>query len=115
MPIASFKRAVRLREKIEKLTLELNALLGVTGNGSREGSKTDATRQTRQLSSSGRERIAQAQKQRWAKYHAAHPKPAIQSKPSQRLSPNGRAKVSSAVKARWERFRAAKALGLKPN
>ncbi len=110
LPIEHLKRVVDIREQIDLLTLELHQLLGTlpAGKENRESAAAESEGKRRVLTPEGRERIAAAQRQRWAKFNAARggrPKPATR----HLLSPEGRARVSAAVKARWVRFRAAKA------
>jgi Ran GTPase-activating protein (RanGAP) involved in mRNA processing and transport len=112
LSLEQLKRVVQLREQIETLTVELNQILGTTSlsyaNGSRaNGNGHGLGTHKRNLSPAARERIAAAQRIRWAKYNATKPeKVVIPGK--NRLSPAGRAKVAAAVKARWAKFRAMK-------
>ncbi len=111
LPIEKLKKAVGIREQIDQLTAELNSLLGTSDSGLKHGLYVNPPRK-RELSASGRARIAAAQRLRWSKYNENRPKPVKDPSKKPRLTSEGRAKVSEAVKARWERFRAAKALGM---
>ncbi|GEP40921.1 hypothetical protein [Brevifollis gellanilyticus] len=80
--LEQLKRAVEIHEQIEKLQVELDTLLG-QGGGARRGRKPGAKASTngsdavksraakkkvkRAMSPEAREKIAQAQKKRWAK------------------------------------------------
>lgn len=112
LPIEKLKKAVGIREQIDQLTAELNSLLG-TNEVPLQSRLYVSSPRKRELSASGRARIAAAQRLRWAKYNAGRPKPIKDPSKKPRLSSEGRTKVSEAVKGRWERFRAAKSLGLK--
>lgn len=66
------------------------------------------------MSLAARKRIADAQRARWAKFHAQKvgrlPKPpALTGKPKRRLSAAGRKRIAEAAKARWAKVRAEKA------
>jgi hypothetical protein len=57
------RRAAKLKEKITKLTKELDAILG--------GSSSTAPRKKHKMSAAGRAAIRAAQKARWAKIKSA--------------------------------------------
>ena len=59
------------RRKLERLDQALKVLAGLTG--ARPGSKRDGGKR-RTMSTAARKRIAAAQRARWAKWKAAHPK-----------------------------------------
>lgn len=118
MPIQNLKRAVAIREKIDALKLKLNRLTGIPThlihNGHSNGHSAGVrgiTAKSHGLSTTGRARIAAAQRLRWMRFRAEHGNNSSNGSThsSERLSPAGRARVSAAVKARWERYRAAKA------
>ncbi|HZV34330.1 MAG TPA: hypothetical protein VFB72_07105 [Verrucomicrobiae bacterium] len=98
MPIPKLKRALELREQIDILMMELNALMGgngfipINGNG-------------------GRKHAPHAQNLHWSARngHGTNGHGTNGHFKKTRLSAQGRAKVSAAVKARWARYRAAKA------
>lgn len=60
---AQLRRAAEIKEKIDTLQRELNALLGGKGDTPRK----KGGRGRRKMSAEGRARIAEAQKKRWAK------------------------------------------------
>lgn len=118
LPLDQLKRAVQVREQIDLLTQELHQILGnQTLLYSDAGSRNNQTAfegKKRNLTPAARERIAAAQRLRWAKYNSDKPaKPVSLSR--NRLSPAGRAKVAAAVKARWAKFRALKAKSTQVN
>ena len=64
------KRAIAITEQIEKLEAELAAILAGSGfkiSASRRGRPAKADRPKRQMSDEARQKIAAAQKKRWAK------------------------------------------------
>ena len=70
--IEQLKRAVELAEQIESLQAELNQIIGGVGSGGLpNASASEApvvkTRKRRKMSKAARERIAAAQRARWAK------------------------------------------------
>ncbi|MGN6553760.1 MAG: hypothetical protein ACTHLW_08570 [Verrucomicrobiota bacterium] len=70
LSISDLKKAVTIKEKIEALNQELNAILGNSAKGAEPARKKGG------MSAAGRERIAAAQRARWAKINAAKGKPA---------------------------------------
>ena len=111
------------RRRIDEQLLELRGILG-TANGST--SPTAHTRGgKRQLSPATRQRIATAQKKRWAASRAAtttaqatapaeHPVPVATGKPKRTLSAAGRKRIVAALKKRWADKKAAEAASKKP-
>jgi hypothetical protein len=115
--IAALKRAIDIAEQIEKLQSQLTALVG--GSAPAVSSPRTATsapapakrgkRGKRTMSPEARERIAAAQRARWAKSKgaktpAAAPAAAKAAKPAKKkggLTPAGRARLAAAMKARW--------------
>jgi hypothetical protein len=67
------------------------------------GNHTGATRAKRTLSAAGRERIAAAQRARWAKSRGAKASP-----PARTMSHAARNRIATAQRARWARARAQK-------
>jgi hypothetical protein len=69
--VDQLKRAIQLAEQIETLQTELNQLFEVLGDGGSEASPAAASagtpRKRRKMSKAARERIAAAQRARWAK------------------------------------------------
>ena len=114
--IASLKRAIEIAEQIERLQSQLAALVGGNPAGTRAAAATTPRvastsprkRRKRTMSSEARERIAAAQRARWAKTKGTAKAPATKgSKPARKgkkksgLTPEGRAKLAAAMKARW--------------
>jgi hypothetical protein len=63
----------------------------------------------RPLSDAARNRIAKAQRKRWAEYHKAKEAPAKK----RNMSPAARERIAEATRKRWAEFRAEKAAALK--
>jgi len=101
---SQLRRAADLKEKIEQLQSELDALQN-GGSGS-----VIVKSSGRKFSAAGLERIRAAQKARWAKVHAGQPakaaKPAKTGK--RKMSAAGRAAIIAAQKARWAKVKAGK-------
>jgi hypothetical protein len=91
------QRAVKIKQKIETLTRELDLLLGSTGSsdGVSAGGRN-------QMSAAGRAAIAAAQKARWAKHNGK-----TGSKGKRTMSAAARAKISAIAKRRWKAAKAA--------
>jgi hypothetical protein len=98
------RRAADIRERIETLQNELNALLGgatvstaavSTGTGKRN------------MSAQGRARISAAAKARWAKYRTEAKTGAPEPKAQRTFTPEGRAKLAALAKARWAKAKRA--------
>jgi len=99
-------RAAQLKEKIETLESELQALLG----GSAPATSTAGQRSgTRTISAAGKARIAAAQRARWAKARGSNGTASTSSAPKgrRRMSPAARAKLAKAARARWAKAKAA--------
>ena len=97
------KRAVAIKEQIERLNKELRSIFGAPTN-SRAASKKNQT-----MSASTKKKIAAAQKVRWANLRRAKAtrsvKPAAKKK---RMSPAARQKLSTKLKAYWAAKKAGK-------
>ena len=69
--VDQLKRAIQLAEQIKALQTELNQLVEALGDGGSEASpgaaSAGAPRKRRKMSKAARERIAAAQRARWAK------------------------------------------------
>jgi hypothetical protein len=100
LSVAQLKKAVSLREKIETLTREFNALVGGAAVAPAKSGK-------RTMSAAGRARIAAAQKARWAKAKGGKA-PAAKPAKNRKLSAEGRAAIIAAAKARRAKARQAK-------
>src|SRR6266542_706250 len=105
LTINQLKRAVAIKQQIERLNKELRALLGGPAKS------RAAPKKNRAMSASVKKRIAAAQKARWANLRRAKPatrsvKPAAKAKKT--VSPAVRAKLSAKLKAYWAAKRAGK-------
>lgn len=115
--ISQLKRAVEISERIDQLQRELNSILGssasapaaaapvLTATGKRRGRPPKS-----KLSPEARERIAAAQRARWAKVKgtATAAAPAAAGKPGRKkrggrrtISAEARAKMAEAARRRW--------------
>ena len=94
--VAQLKRAIVLRERIEKLESQLSGVLGGVALGSANG----VGRRT--MSAAARARIAAAQKLRWAKQ-----KKGGASGGRRTMSPAARARIAAAARLRWKKAKAA--------
>jgi hypothetical protein len=103
-----------IAEQIGRLEAEMAAILGKLPAARSSTEATDASvstapkaRKKGRLSAAARERIAAAQRARWAKLKAkktpaAPAKPAKPAKKKRTLSAAARAKLAALMKARWE-------------
>lgn len=107
LTVVELRRVIVIKEQIESLQKQLEALAGEAG----EARPTEAPAPAkRKLSAVHRRKLvkalAKARKARWAKAKAAKTATAPKKR---RISAKGRAALSAAAKARWAKFRAAKA------
>lgn len=111
---AQLKKAVVIREQLEKLEAQLDSLLGSSAAAPKSTAKASpAGRKAgkRTMSSEARAKIAAAQAARWARVRGTSvPKspsrPAKAAKSGKRtMSPEARAKIAAAQAARWARVR----------
>jgi hypothetical protein len=108
LSIEQLKQAVRIKEQIAQLERDLNSVLGSKNATAAPGKRSG-------MSPAARERIAAAQRARWAKVKgtsAGAKSSAIKSEVSKpgprKMSPAARAKIAAAARARWARVKAAK-------
>jgi hypothetical protein len=96
LSVSQLKRAVSIKESIEKLNRELSSILGESGNSNRVANPS------RTMSLASRRKIAAAQKARWAKLRRAK-SPAGSAKPAAKktVSPATRKKLAAKLKAYW--------------
>jgi hypothetical protein len=108
--VEQLKRAIQLAEQIEKLQAELAQVISTLGGISPAGLAGPAAqpRRKRKMSAVARERIAAAQRARWAKQRASQIEaPALVSpataapRKKRKLSAEGRARIVAALKKRW--------------
>ena len=106
LTVAQFKRAAAIKERVERLNRELNAILGVR---SKSGA---AAKKIRTMSAAVKRKIAAAQRARWASLRRA--KSAVRSVKSalkakkKTVSRATRAKLRAKLKAYWAAKRAGK-------
>lgn len=125
LSVAQLRQALQLREQIDSLQNQLDSVLGGTGGGAGGRTGTSAARTTprgnkvsgvpagkRTMSAEARERIAAAQKARWARQKNGKGavaknsgnKATVRAGASGKkggLTPEGRAKLAEAMRARW--------------
>ena len=96
LSVSQLKRAVSIKERIEKLTRELSSILGKSGDSNK------AANSSRTMSLAARRKIAAAQKARWAKLRRAKSQ-ARSAKPAAKktVSPATRKKLAAKLKAYW--------------
>jgi hypothetical protein len=93
LTVLQLQRALEIKQRIESLEREL-AQLGV--GGTNRGPR-------RQMSAAARERIAAAQRARWAKQRKNKPAP---SAGKRKMSAAARARIAAAQRRRWAAFKA---------
>lgn len=98
---AALEGLERQRERLEARIAEVRRLIGPRGGPAAFAPTAKLT-----ISPAGRQRIAEAQRQRWAAQKQAKTAPA---RKKRRLSPEGRRNIIEATKKRWAEFRARKA------
>jgi hypothetical protein len=106
LTINQLKRAVAIKQQIERLNKELRVVLGAPAKS------RAAPKKNRAMSASVKKRIAAAQKARWANLRRAKTatrsvKPAAKAK-KKTVSPAVRAKLSAKLKAYWAAKKAGK-------
>jgi hypothetical protein len=67
LSVAQLKRAVAIKERIQKLEKKLGAIIGAPGSAPAEGR---VIRRRRKMSAEARAKISAAQRARWAKQKA---------------------------------------------
>lgn len=92
------KERDRLTNQLEGISAALSAFSDVYGNRNGVRSK---------ISAAGKARIAEAQRQRWAKLKAKNGKPSLVAIPKKRtMSAVARKKIAAAQRARWAKVKA---------
>jgi len=109
LSVADLRRVLALKEQIEALEGQLEAVAGNNGgDGGTAETPAPAKPAKRRLSPAHRRKLikalAKARKIRWAKATGTKAAPK-----KRRMSAAGRAAISAAAKARWARVHAAKA------
>jgi hypothetical protein len=104
LTVEQLRRAVSIKEQIERLKGEIEAITGDGGSGAPESPR----RARKKMSFSERARVAVTA--RWAKARAAKVKAGkveeAEPKKKRKMSAAGRARIAAAAKARWAKFRA---------
>jgi len=95
------RRAVEIREKIDKLEIELSNVLGGLGRSEH------GNRGKRRMSAAGRAAIAAGARARWAKIKGTSKSRGLGKPKRRKLSPAAKARLSAIAKARWKRAKAA--------
>ncbi len=103
--VGQLKRAVVVREQIEKLEAELVAILGEGQSGAPAVTANGHTGR-RKMSAAARAKIGAAQRARWAKQKKNAPAGAPKAG-RRKMSPAARAKIAAAARARWAKAKAA--------
>ena len=106
LTVNQLKRAVAIKERIEKLSKELGRILGVSSNSAGDSTKK------RTMSASVKRKIAAAQKARWANLRRAKPatrsgRTAAKARKTT-FSRATRAKLSAKLRAYWAAKKAGK-------
>ena len=117
--LETLQRAVAIKEQIQKLETELASIFGdnASPRTSAKAPAQKSRRGKRTLSPEARERIAAAQRARWAKSKgaaASTPASAATSvakvkgkkKAKRKISPEAREKMAAAAKRRWAKVKA---------
>ena len=105
--IDQLKRALAISEQIQALEVKLASVLGnrarATGPSSSKTSTAKPAKGKRTMSPEAREKIAAAQRARWAKSKgtASTAKATKAPRKTGGLTPQGRARLAAAMKARW--------------
>jgi len=111
---SQLKQIIALRQKIDVLQSEMNALLGPSSSPS-----LPPVKKRRKMSASAKAKIAAAQRKRWAKVKSEKPgkvklkgKPGKPVKAKRKMSAEAKAKISAAAKLRWQKAKAEGKSGL---
>jgi len=97
------KERKRLEDELHRVAAALTAFGNVYMHGSRR------THKSRTISAAGRERIAAAQRKRWAKIKGKKVV-SISSRKGRTISSAARKRIAAAQKARWAKWRQAQKL-----
>jgi hypothetical protein len=108
LTVEQLRRAVSIKERIERLEAELRAIM-VDGPSGPVKSEAASSTTGRRMSAAGRARIAAAARARWAKVRGQKaPHPEADAAPKRRkMSRAARAKMAAAARARWAKAKAA--------
>jgi hypothetical protein len=97
------RRIIAIKEKLESLQGQLDAL---TGGGESASIPNAKAPKRRRMSASARARIAAGARARWARVKGTQAAPQPARKKDRRTSPAVRAKLAAIAKARWAKVRA---------
>jgi hypothetical protein len=103
LTVAQLQRVVSIKEKIESLTAELEAIAG--GEANALSPAPVKRRGAYKRSKAARAAMAAAQKARWAKVRGTETEAAP--KKRRKMSASAKAKMAAAAKARWAKVKAA--------
>jgi len=111
---SQLRKVITIKEHIEELEAELNALVGGSSDTpvvAARGPGRPKGKGRRKMSAAAKERIAAAQRARWARVHAAAgkkaPAPAAKNgRKRRKMSPAVRAKLAAIARARWAKVKA---------
>lgn len=107
--INQLRRAVAISEQIESLEAEIAAILGGAGSASKVVGAPKASKKRRKMSPEAREKIAAAQRARWANTKGEQPstptEKAAKKKKRGKMSAEGRAAIVAAQKKRWAKVK----------
>ena len=95
------RQAANLKDKIESLQKELSRIVG-TPTQTQAGAAPK-----RKMSAAGRQKIAAAQKARWAKVKGRKSAAKPIKKARRKMSTAARAQIAAAARARWKKAKAA--------
>jgi hypothetical protein len=96
-------RIIAIKEKIEKLQGQLDAL---AGGGEIGAPAAGIAPKKRHISPAGRARIAAAARARWARVRGDQAAPKAAKKVDRRMSPAVKARLAAIARARWARVKA---------
>jgi hypothetical protein len=108
--LEQLKRALQLKEQINDLQSKLSTLLesSPTMPRGRKSVQSDALPKGKGgMSAAGRERIAAAQRARWAKAKGGLATQKVGNTSKRNMSAAARAKIAASARARWKKAKAA--------
>lgn len=98
---SQLRQIISIKERIESLQAEMAAIVGDRA----EAAPSVSGKRT--MSAAGRERIAAAQRARWAKARGqSDGAPSATPKTRRKMSAAGRARIAAAARARWAKAKA---------
>ena len=100
-----FRAAAQIKERIDTLQGQLNAILSFSGSVSAPPRAVTPGR--RKMSAAGRARIAAGARARWAKIKGTQNATSAPSKGRRKMSPEAKARIAAAARLRWKKAKAA--------